>query len=184
MRLRIADCRLRIGRIAASIRNPQSAIRNCLAALAVAGCNPYSTRPVFVALPDAPVTYLDAARTRIVPDIRARLDSLGFRVTRSEPRDGYVETAWYDPETKRSYSTDRDVPHRNRVFRIRCWLDPDVTGATKLILEVVYRPVYDPSRTSRDLETLVPEGHPGQAVGTGLIEELKKKFGVPPERAS
>jgi hypothetical protein len=151
--------------------------------LAAAGCNPYSTRPVFVALPDAPVTYLDAPRARIVPDIRARLDSLGFRVTKSEPQDGYVETAWYDPETKRSYSTDRDVPHRDRVFRIRCWLEPDVPGASKLTLEVVYRPIYDPSRTSRDLEVLVPDEHPGQAVGTALIEALKEKFGVPRERS-
>lgn len=166
---------------AARFRIPPSAFRIWVVAL-VWGCNPFTTRPAFLPLPDAPVAYLDAGRARIVPEITAWLETEGFRVLRSVPRDGYVETAWYDPVTRRSYATDRDLPHLDRTFRIRCWTDPDVPGASRLTVEAVYRPVYDPSRTTRDLEVLVPESHRGRELATRLIEEMKKKLGVPPGR--
>ena len=148
----------------------------------VCGCNPATTRPVFLPLPEAPFAVVDAPRERVVPEITAWLVAQGFRIARSEPRDGFVETAWFDPVTRQSFRTERDVPHLERTFRIRCWIDPDVPRASGLVVEPVYRPVYDPSRTSRDLEVLVPEGQTGRDVALRLIEEMKKKLGVPPGR--
>ncbi|HXF94492.1 MAG TPA: hypothetical protein VNI61_00180 [Gemmatimonadales bacterium] len=168
--------------VARSFRIPHSAFRIGVALVAT-GCNPYTTRPPFVPLPDAPVAYVDAPRERVVPALRTWLEARGFRIDHAEPLDGYLVTAWYDPENKRSFSTERDVPNLARTFRLRCWLDPDVPGATRIVVEAVYRPVYDPSRTPRDLEVLVPEGHEGRAVAERLMAEMKERFGVPPGRS-
>lgn len=153
------------------------------ALLLLAACNPNTSRPAFLPYPEAPVAVLDAPRERIVPQVTAWLEAESVRVRRSEPRDGYVETAWYDPVTRRSFATEGDVPHLERVFRIRCWTDPDIPGASRLTVEAVYRPVYDPSRPRRDLEVLAPEGHEGRKVAMRLIEAMKAKFGAPPGRS-
>jgi hypothetical protein len=149
---------------------------------AVAACNPFTTRPDFVPLPYAPVAYLDARRDVVSREVTAWLRAESVVVVRSEPRDGYVESAWFDPVTRRAFARDRDPPYPHRTFRIRCWADPDVPNATRLTVEVVYQPHVDPSRTARDLETLVPDGHEGGKLAARLVEALEKKFGVPPER--
>ena len=150
--------------------------------LVFAACNPYTTRPDFIPLPHAPVVYLDARRDVVTRDVTAWLQAQRLVVVRSVPRDGFVETAWFDPTTQRSFARDRDPPHADRAFRIRGWADPDVPNATRLTVEVVYQPLFDPSRTARDLEILVPEGHAGRKLAERLMEEAKQKFGVPLER--
>jgi len=54
-----------------------------------------------------------------------------------------------------------------------------VPGQTRLTVEAVYRPRYDPSRTERDLEVIVPKDHAGRALADSLMAALKKRFGTP-----
>jgi hypothetical protein len=162
-------------------RVPTSAFR-VWSVLALGGCNPATTRPAFLPLPEAPVAYLDVRPDRVTTELTEWLEAQGLQIARSHPRDGYVETWWYDPITRRSFRTERDVPNLVRSFRIRCWADPDVIGASRVSVEAVYRPRYDPSRTSRDLEVLAPEGHAGHDIAQRLIEEMQRKLGVPLER--
>ncbi|HEX9704644.1 MAG TPA: hypothetical protein VGA20_05310 [Gemmatimonadales bacterium] len=157
-------------------------MRTSVFLLLLVACNPFTTRPDFVPLPQAPVAYLDARRDVVTREVTAWLQAESLLVVRSEPGDGYVETAWYDPVTRRSLAQDRDPPHAARTFRVRCWADPDVPNATRLTVEVVSHPFYDPSRTARDLEVLVPDDHEGKKLAERLIEAMKQKFGVPPER--
>jgi hypothetical protein len=63
--------------------------------------------------------------------------------------------------------------------KFRCWADPYVPGQTRLTIEAVYRPQYDPSRTERDLEMPVPPDHSGHAILERLSAALKKRFGTP-----
>ena len=166
-----------------SFRAPRSAFR-VWSLLLAASCNPHSTRPIFLPFPETPVIYLDASPARVTQEITAGLTARGLRIARSVPRDGYVETDWYDPVTRRSFKTERDLPslELERVYRIRCWSDPDVLGASKVTIEPTVRPRYDPSRIARDLEQLAPQGHAGRVLVDSLAEAVKRTLGVPAER--
>jgi hypothetical protein len=100
-------------------------------------------------------------------------------VARFNVRDGYVESAWYDPARHRSYQHARDIADLPGTVKIRCWADPWVPGQTRLTVEPVYRPRLDPSRTERDLDVIAPPEHGGYKVAQQLIEKLKQKFGTP-----
>lgn len=186
MRLRIADCEMRIAREAArdgtaalagfvksAIRNPQSAI-----ALLVAACTPVTTRPPFLPYPQALVTVVDAPPPRVVPEAAGWIISQGLRVEWSSPRDGYVETAWYNVRTRQSVEGHADPADLLNSVKIRCWADPNVPGKSQLTVEAVYRPLLDPSRPERDLEQVVPQGSDGYRIAQQLVEAMQQKFGT------
>src|SRR5213596_1975699 len=176
MRLRIADCGLRIGRARVQahddrplpIRNPQSAIRICLV---LASCTPVTTRPDFRPDPRAPAVILNARPERVAAE--------SLEVARFNVRDGYVETAWYDTEARRTRHHERDIANFAVTVKIRFWADPYVPGQTRLTAEPVYRPRYDPSRPERDLEVILSREQAGYKIADKLVAKLKERFGVP-----
>jgi hypothetical protein len=189
--LRIVDCGLRIdnGRSSGGwtptspIRNPQSAIRICICLL-LAACTPVTTRPDFLPDPQAARLVLDAPPGRVTPEIATLVAAESLQVERVNVRDGYVETAWYDTRSRRSFRGAGDVPDLAATVKIRCWADPYVPGQTQLIVETVSRPRYDPSRTERDLEVIVPKTHAGHALADSLVAALRKRFGTPNSAAA
>jgi len=185
MRLRIADCQLRIGGrevkartdVPRLFRNPKSAIRNIV--LLFAACTPITTRPDFRPDPRALVVILDARPERVT----AALDSLvpveSLEVARANVRDGYVETAWYDTHARRTRHHEREIAHLAATVKIRFWADPWVPGQTRLTVEPVYRPRYDPSRPERGLEVVASQEHEGYKIAQRFVDKLKERFGVP-----
>jgi hypothetical protein len=145
----------------------------------LAACTPVTTRPDFMPDPRAPAVILNARPARVTPEIAASVAAESLRVERVNVRDGYVETAWYDTRTGRSFAGTRDVPNLAAAVKIRFWADPYVPGQTRLTVETVYRPRYDPSRTERDLEIVVPQDHPGRAIAERVLTKLEKRFGSP-----
>ncbi len=142
------------------------------------GCTPGTTRPAFQPSPEALTLVLNARPERVIPEIAALIAAEGLRVEWASPRDGYLETAWYDTRARQSIS-DGDVPDLAATVKMRCWADPYVPGQTRLTVEPVYRPLYDPSRTERDLELVVPLGQDGHRIAERLLGALKDKFGTP-----
>ena len=128
--------------------------------------------------PQALEIILMARPERVTAELPALVAAESLRVERTNVRDGYLETAWYDTRTGRSRAGSGDVPNLATSVKIRCWADPYVPGQTSLTVEAVYRPRYDPSRTERDLEVVVPMDHPGRAIAEKLIEKLKERFGT------
>jgi hypothetical protein len=61
--------------------------------------------------------------------------------------------------------------------RIRLWADPDVPGKSRVTIEAVYRPIEDPSRTTRDLERASPLGSTGRLRAERLLAALSEKLG-------
>src|SRR6267378_8039075 len=152
----------------------------CLSACVLSfACTPVTTRPDFLPDPQAPQILLDARPARVTPEIAGFVAAESMQVERTNVRDGYVETAWYDTRSHRSFRGARDVPHLGATVKIRCWVDPYVPGQTRLTIEAVYRPRYDPSRAERDLEVIVPRDHAGHAIAERLVAALKKRFGTP-----
>ena len=146
-------------------------------ALAVCACSPVTVRPPFAPLPEALVATINAPPARVAAAAAEWLAGEGLTVVHSSPRDGYVETAWYDTHTKATHGGSGDVPDLAATVKLRCWADPDVPGRTRLTVEPVYRPRYDPSRSERDLEAAAPESHDGHRVAQRLLEALKQKYG-------
>ena len=64
-------------------------------------------------------------------------------------------------------------------MKIRFWADPWVPGQTRLTVEPMYRPRYDPSRGERALEAIVDKDHAGYKLAQQFVDGLKKRFGVP-----
>jgi hypothetical protein len=151
--------------------------RFAFAVAALAACSPVTTRPAFQPLPEALVTTLDAPPARVAAAAAVWLAGEGLTIAHTSSRDGYVETAWYDTRTKATHGGAGDVPDLAATVKLRCWADPDVPGHTRLSVEPVYRPRYDPSRTERDLEIVVPASHEGHTIAQRLLDALKQKYG-------
>lgn len=150
-----------------------------LAVAVLAACTPVTTRPDFRPDPRALVVLLDARPERVTAELATLAPAESLAVARINVRDGYLETAWYDPQARRSYHRDRDIRDLGATVKIRCWADPYVPGQTRLTIEPVYRPRYDPSRTERDLEVIVPKERDGYRIAERLAEKLKERFGTP-----
>ncbi len=139
---------------------PIPSFRLSIAFVLSLSCNPATTRPDFMPLPEAPSVVLYARPPRVAAEVQTWLVAQGLKVEVASVQDAYVETAW------------------SGTFKIRCWADPDAPGKSRLTVEAVYRPVLDPSRTERDLEVLVPAEHEGAKLVDRMIGDLKKKLGT------
>src|SRR6266571_6878181 len=149
----------------------------------LAGCNPATARPDFRPFPETRSVVVMARRERVIPFLATLVAAESLRVRRASPIDGYLETDWYDTRTHRSFGDGHYVPDLAHAVKLRCWADPYVPSETILTIEAAYRPRYDPSRTERDLEAAVPEGHDGYALAAKLLAQVKEKFATRP-RAS
>jgi hypothetical protein len=158
------------------LRIPHSAFRILFL---VAACTPVSTRPDFRPDPRALVVILDARPERITAALDSLVPAESLEVAHSNLRDGYVETAWYDTQAHRTRHHEREIANLAATVRIRFWADPWVPGQTRLTVEPVYRPRYDPSRPERDLEVSVSKDHEGYKIAQRFADKLKERFGVP-----
>ena len=145
--------------------------------LVAAACTPVTTRPPFLPSPQAVVLVVDAPPAQVVPEAVGWLTNQGLRVEWSSPRDGYVETAWYNLQTHTATLGEGDPGDLLNTVKIRCWADPNVPGKSQITVEAVYRPMLDPSRPERDLEVVVPQGSEGHRIAEQLLEAMKEKFG-------
>jgi hypothetical protein len=104
-----------------------------------------------------------------------RQDSLPL--SRVEPRDGLIETPWFNATTLAATDARHLGPD---VVQVRAWLDPTKPGSSRVTMETVYRPLADPSLPDRELDRLVPTDHPvGKRVGD-LVTALARAYGPPP----
>jgi hypothetical protein len=162
-----------------AVRIPHSALALSALMLPLSGCNPTTTRPEFLPLPLARAAQIFARPQQVIPALADLVAAESLRVRRASPRDGYLETEWYDTRTHRSFREGAAVPNLAHTVKLRCWADPYVPGETILTLEVAYRLRYDPSRSGRDFEMLVPGGQAGDTLADSLLTRLKRRFGSP-----
>jgi hypothetical protein len=144
----------------------------------LAACTPVTKRPDFQPFPHAPSLVLMARPPQVIAFLVTLVEAESLRIRRVSPRDGYLETDWYDTRTRRSYR-GAHVPDLARSVKLRGWADPYVPGETVLTLEVAYRPRYDPSRTDRDMEAPVSKDQDGGGLAGELLGKLRERFGTP-----
>jgi hypothetical protein len=132
---------------------------------------------ISVQLETTPDTVIDAVRRAVV--------AAGFRVAINDPREGFLETGWYDPVARRPvHAGARDLA---RTVKLRFFADP-TAGHTRLAAECVQRFAYDPSEPARDLERMVPDSTPGRVIMDSVLARLKALYplgsaGAPPAAA-
>ncbi len=146
-----------------------------LLVLAALGCNPNSRRPPQM----EPVPGAIHSEVELLPDLATQeladqllVDSIPITVV--QIRDAYLETPWFDAAT--GVATDRR-PLGPEVVRVRAWIDPGKPNHSHLWVEVVYRPLADPSVPSRELDQQVPPDHPVTIRVGRSIETLRDRFG-------
>jgi len=154
-------------------------VRRIAAALALgatlsSGCKPNTPRPPFPPITGAPFAELNLPVPQATGIVANALRQDSLPVTLVSPRDGLIETPWFDATTLAPTSTRILGPN---VVRIRAWLDPTKPGSSRLTLETVYRPLADPSLPERELDRQVPPDHPvGKRTGD-LVTSLAKLYG-------
>ena len=175
MPMRNVECGVRNGaRVLHALRIPHFAF-----ATFVAACSPTTTRPDYRPLPLARTAQIYARPQQVIPALADLVKAESLRVRRANPRDGYLETDWYDTRTHRSFRNDAAVRDMSHTVKLRCWADPYVPGQTILTVEVAYRLRQDPSRNGRDLEILAAGGQPGDTLAGKLLAQLKQQLGAP-----
>lgn len=153
-----------------------------LLALFVAGlvaCNPNSTRPPQLEpVRDALQVEVHLTRQLATQELADQLLLDSIPVTVVELRDGYLETPWFDAAT--GVATEA-WPLGPEVVRLRGWVDPGAPQHSHMTVELVFRPVADPSSPPRELDQQVSEDNPaalrvGRALTT-MAERFPSRVG-------
>ena len=142
--------------------------------LAVAGCYPTTTRPAFVALPMSATYEYELSPSDAIKELALALDADSIPVSRTELKDAWLETPWFDAATLRP--TPRR-PLGDGIVRIHAWAGPSKANFSVVTVETVYRPYDDPSRESRQLERLVAPDHAVSLRVVRVLDALRARFG-------
>ncbi len=136
-------------------------------AAALAACASFGgARPRWAPLPEAVVLASSAPLLTVFDGLRDSLVARGFTPAVDAPREGYLETRWYDLDAQRSVGDP--FTGQDRVVRLRFFVDRHGTR-THVVAEVVRRIAWDPSRPARDLEAMVPEGMRGREILAAIL---------------
>jgi hypothetical protein len=161
------------------MRRGELAARAALVALAAAGtvgCASFvGVRPRYGPVPGSVLVELEPPPDSVIRALAAATRARGFIVRTAAPREGYLESDWLDLATRDTARARSD--RLDRVVKLRFFADP-VAGRTRLLAECVHRIMVDPSLPERELERMVPDGHPGRAlldsVLTGIVRRVER----------
>lgn len=146
-------------------------------ALGAAACATGGARPRFGAAPESSIALLRVVPDTVIVQLDARLRSLGIGVAVAAPREGYLESRWFDLEARADAA-----PPWNRldsIVKFRFFADP-VQGRTRLLAEAMRRIAWDPSLPERELERMVPDGHPARALLDSVLIAIRADTVIPP----
>lgn len=145
------------------------------------GCYPTTTRPAFLPEPGAQITELELGIPEATRALAIALDADSIPVHRTEPKDGWLETDWFDTTTMQPTGARR---LGLGVVKVRAWVDPSRPNYSNVTIETVYRPFADPSVPERELESLVPINHRVAAKIVVLMGKLSREYGAPVDTAA
>jgi hypothetical protein len=153
-----------------------------MVALAIAACQPNTTRPPFVPLPEAAGTEVRLPMKEATTDLAEALRKDSIPIGKVVPRDGYLESPWFNSKTKRPVKGHR--PLGLDIVRVRAWADPARPGSSQVSVETSYRVLADPSLPERELDRQVPVNHPIAIKVEEVLKQLVQRYGGPPPPAA
>jgi hypothetical protein len=148
----------------------------------MAACFPSTTRPTFLPEPSAAVTEVELGVPEATRALALALHDDSIPVRRTEAKDGWLESEWFDARTGQPTKARQLGPD---VVKVRAWINPArpsyrTDNHSILIVETVYRPLADPSRADRELERQVPATHPMTSRMLQVELRLAKMYGGAP----
>jgi hypothetical protein len=145
---------------------------------AALACDPNTTRPGLVPLPDAAGTEVRLPPREATRNLAEALRADSVPIRRVAIRDGYIESGWFDVRSRRPASARQAIGQG--VVQVRAWTEPARPGSSQLVVETTYRPMVDPSLPQRELERQVPRNHPVAVDVEGVLRRLVERYGGPP----
>lgn len=121
--------------------------------LAVVACDPTTTRPDVTPIPEARTIEVTLSRQGAITKLHEALLADSFPIDRMVTQDAWLETPWFDALTLQPTPAQR---LGRDVVKLRGWADPSRPGNSLIVVELVYRPLADPSVPSRELDRPVP----------------------------
>lgn len=146
-----------------------------LVLLLALACDPGTTRPDLLPMPEARTLDVEGDRPTAIEALHAMLVADSFPVGRVVPRDAWLETPWFDAATLRPAGANALGP---QVMKLRGWAEPSRVGESILVVELVYRPMADPSVPARELERSVPSSDSVYARVERLLQRLQGSIGT------
>jgi hypothetical protein len=139
-------------------------------------CQAATTRPTFGPVTGAQTVVLEVEVSRATSLDATGLRADSFPLTVVEPRDGFLETPWFDSATSRPTSRR---PLGQDIVRVRAWVDPEKPGHSRVTVETLFRDIADPSLPQRELDREVPPHHPASLRVRAVLDSLRKRYGEP-----
>jgi hypothetical protein len=144
-------------------------------AIALAGCAGLGgVRPNYGPVPGSVAFVVTALPDAVTRAAAEEVQHAGLQLLYSSAEEGYIETQWYSLTTRAS-SLEPDMRDLEHSIKVRFFCDP-TAGKTRVVAEVVTSYAMDPSRPTRELERMAPEGHPGREVLTQILDRLKRRY--------
>jgi hypothetical protein len=113
---------------------------------------------------------LDLPASAVTESLATSAARAGLPVRVAEPREGYLESGWFDLQAHRAAGDPFD--RLDSIVKLRFFADP-AYGHTRLFAECVVRIAWDPSVPPRELERMPPAGHPGRALLDSILAVMK-----------
>jgi hypothetical protein len=139
----------------------------------VLSCTSITTRPNLLPFPTASVDTVVGDPSVILEAARDTVLGLGMTLRAASPAEGYLETRWFDPATRRS---QRNNTNARRLVRMRVWTDLVTPSETQVVVETVYRRNLDPSVPDREVERVSDPGTPGDSLTRSVSAAVRKRF--------
>jgi hypothetical protein len=146
-------------------------------AIVLAGCAAGGLRPAFAPLTNAATLEVSATPAQVIGAVQAELlKEQGMQVQWVSETEGYLETQWYNVQTRATGNISTGALDQN--VRFRFWVDMAAEGTSKVTAEAVWMRGWDPSRTEREQESMVPDAHPGGQILSRVLGVLRQEFGA------
>jgi len=146
------------------------------ALLALAACQPATTRPAFGPLPAAPDVAVDLDVPTATRLLAEALKSDSIPVSRVEARDGYLETGWFDARTG---LPSEARPLGDSLVRVRGWVNAYGEERASLRVESAVRPLANPALPPRQLDQQAPDSNPAAVRVARVLEAMGRRYPVP-----
>lgn len=158
------------------IRLPRFPAAPLLALALLLGCQPYTTRPAFAPLPGAAEAVVDLDVATATTVLAEQLKSDSIPVSRVEPKDGYLETPWFNAATGQA-TTDRVLG--DSIVRVRGWVNAYGKERGSIRVETAVRPLANPSLPPRDLDQQAPVENPVAVRVAQVLVDMARRYPVP-----
>jgi hypothetical protein len=139
-------------------------------------CQASTTRPAFGPVGGSPYVVLETEVSHATTLLADGLKADSIPVSEVYPRDGYLQTPWFDTTT--GHPT-HSRPLGEDVVRVRAWVDPEKPGFSRLTVEASYRDIVDPSLPERELDRQVSADHKIAKQIQAVLDSLRKRYGEP-----